>query len=599
MHRAGRGVVIRRDVYRNRMSPISPTRSGADERSPRESPLLRLARSWNAGRLSTGAVGAVSGVSVLLLALLLDDTAVAAAAIAGIALGAAASNFLRRRPARPATDELARLPVAALDARASNLALLHVNPPLEQLLGVARDAAATIDDLWAERLHELDRTRVLDEWSAWVAGSHREAFRSDYRLLAADGCTVFVEDVTIHIPAEDGRPETFRRHLLDVSRQRQLEDQLLQAQRLELLGKLAAGVAHDFNNLLAVISGYAARLTTPLPRGAQEESGIAITAAADRGASLVRQLLAFSRPQPASSRIVDLNDLVREFAPMLQRVIGEDVELELRLDSHRLPVDVHPVQIDQVLMNIAVNARDAMPQGGSLAIGTWKLDGSAIVTVSDTGLGMDATTQERIFEPFFSTKEPTRGSGLGLATAHSIVQQTGGSITVSSRPGEGTTFTVNLPLAAADATSSDDVVIESVAPDGGPETVLVVEDEPSLRELERLMLEDAGYEVLTAATAAEALLVAADNVIDLLVVDVVLPGMSGPQLVEELRARGCDLPTVFISGYGADEVSSRGISGARTAVLEKPFHPELLLRRVRDVLDAATHVGPRADSLQE
>src|SRR5262249_8769701 len=162
---------------------------------------------------------------------------------------------------------------------------------------------------------------------------------------------------------------------------------------------------HDFNNLLAVISGYAARLASPLPRDAHLESGDAIIAAAERGASLVRQLLAFSRPEPTSSRVVDLNDLIREFAPMLRRVIGEDVEFELRLDSHRLPVDVHPVQIDQVLMNIAVNARDAMPHGGRLTIATWKLDGSAVVTVSDTGLGMDRSTQERIFEPFFSTKE--------------------------------------------------------------------------------------------------------------------------------------------------------------------------------------------------
>ena len=588
---------MQRDM--RRMPALSPTRSCPDERPSRESRLLRLRSSWVARKPSTGAAVAVSGVSVLVLAVLVDDIAVAAAALAGIALGAAASRLLRRAPQPTVTGELDRLPLPALDARTSNLALLHVNPPLEKLLGVSPDGSATLDDLWTERLHELDRTRVLDEWRVWVAGSRGDAFRSEYRLLAADGRTVYVEDVTIHIPGENGRPETFRRHLLDVTRRRQLEEQLRQAQRLELLGKLAASVAHDFNNLLAVISGYAARLTTPLSRDAQEESGVAITAAADRGASLVRQLLAFSRPQPASSRVVDLNDLVREFAPMLQRVIGEDIEFELRLDSHRLPVDVHPVQIDQVLMNIAVNARDAMPHGGTLTIGTWKLDGSAIVTVADTGLGMDAPTQERIFEPFFSTKEPGRGSGLGLATAHSIVQHTGGTITVSSRPGDGTTFTVNLPLAATDETSIEDAVVVPTAPDGGAETVLVVEDEPSLRELERLMLEDAGYDVLTAANAAEALLVAADNVIDLLIVDVVLPGMSGPQLVEELGARGCDLPAVFVSGYGADEISSRGITNARTALLEKPFHPELLLRRVRDVLDAAARAVPRADALQE
>ena len=597
MHRAGRGVAIQQDIVS--MPTISPARSGADERPPGESPLLPSRPSWDARTWSTAGVVAVSGASVLILAVLVENSAVAAAAIAGIVLGAAGSKLLRRPQPQPATEELDRLPVAAFDTEASTLAVLHVNPALERLLGVSRDEAASTDELWTNRLHELDRTRVLDEWHAWLGGRRRESFRSEYRLLAQDGRTVFVEDVTVRMPAENGRPEAFRRHLLDVTRQRLLEEQLLQAQRLELLGKLAAGVAHDFNNLLAVISGYAARLASPLAREAHEESGVAITAAAERGASLVRQLLAFSRPQPAASRVVDLNDLVREFAPMLRRVIGEDVEFELRLDSHRLPVDVHPVQIDQVLMNIAVNARDAMPHGGRLTIGTWKLDGSAIVTVADTGFGMDAPTQERIFEAYFSTKDPGRGSGLGLATAYSIVQQTGGSITVSSRPGEGTTFTINLPLAEADATSIDESAVEPACPDGGPETVLVVEDEPALRELERLMLEDAGYEVLTAANAAEALLVAAENMVDLLVVDVVLPGMSGPQLVEELGARGCDLPTVFVSGYGADEVSSRWIGTERTALLEKPFHPESLLRRVRDVLDAAARSVPRADALRE
>jgi two-component system cell cycle sensor histidine kinase/response regulator CckA len=392
-------------------------------------------------------------------------------------------------------------------------------------------------------------------------------------------------------------PPMLQRHLRDVTRERQLEEQLRQAQRLELLGRVAAGIAHDFNNLLAVISGYAARLSTLPPRDARDESSHAISAAAERGASLVRQLLAFSRPQPTDSRVVDLNELVRQFAPMLRRVIGEDVEFELRLDTHRLPVEVHPVQIDQVLMNVVVNARDAMPDGGRLTISTWKLDDTAVVTVADTGLGMDATTQDRIFEPFFSTKEPGKGSGLGLSTAHGIVRHAGGSLTVSSAPREGTTFSLNLPLAAHEAPSVLDAVIESTAPDGGPETVLVVEDEAALRELESLMLEEAGYDVLTASNAAEALDVAADNVVDLLVVDVVMPGMSGPQLVEELAARGSDVPVVFISGYGADEVSSRGLLASNAALIEKPFQAEEFLRRVRDVLDSAAQRMSRLDAV--
>jgi CheY-like chemotaxis protein len=285
---------------------------------------------------------------------------------------------------------------------------------------------------------------------------------------------------------------------------------------------------------------------------------------------------------------------------MLRRVIGEDVEFELELDRGPLPVEVDPVQIDQVLMYIVVNARDAMPCGGRLKITTATalvgdpqlpqelgLDRAALVTVADTGCGMDAATQDRIFEPFFSTKEPAKGSGLGLATANDIVRRAGGSITVSSRPGEGTTFRIYLPLAAADVLPVEESEAGSTRPAGGPETVLVVEDEPALRELERLMLEEAGYDVLTAADASEALVVAAEEPVDVLVVDVVMPGMSGPELVQELAARGIDAPAVFVSGYGADEISSRGVPTAEYTIIEKPFHADVLLANVRDVLDRA------------
>jgi len=446
-------------------------------------------------------------------------------------------------------------------------------------------------------LHELDRDRVLRAWSTWISGDRAEPFRAGYRLVGTDGRESRLDDVTFFVPGDDELPPMLQRHVRDVTRERQLEEQLRQAQRLDLLGRVAAGIAHDFNNLLAVISGYAARLSTGRACETRDESGHAISAAAERGASLVRQLLAFARPQPTDSRVVDLNELVRQFAPMLRRVIGEDVELELRLDAHRLPVEVHPVQIDQVLMNVVVNARDAMPTGGQLTVSTWKLDDTAVVTVADTGVGMDASTRDRIFEPFFSTKEPGKGSGLGLSTAHGIVRHAGGSLGVSSAPGEGTTFSINLPLAAHEAPSFLDAVIESPKPAGGPETVLVVEDEAVLQELESLILEEAGYDVLTASNGAEALAVAGDHVLDLLVVDVVMPGLSGPQLVAELAARGSDVPVVFISGYGADEVSNRGLLAPNAALIEKPFHAEQFLRRVREVLDGAARALPRVDAV--
>ncbi len=528
-------------------------------------PLVRPSRSRRTKRASAAAVGAVSGVSVLVLVL----------------LGAA--------PALPGL--FAAFGLGLLAAR--------MTFPTAHGRAVVGDEryARLFDQIPLGRLHELDRERVLRAWSSWISGDRTQPFRAGYRLVGADGRDAVVDDVTSFVPGHDGLPTLLQRHLRDVTRERQLEEQLRQAQRLELLGRVAAGIAHDFNNLLAVISGYATRLSTLPPREARDESGHAISAAAERGASLVRQLLAFSRPQPTDSRVVDLNELVSQFAPMLRRVIGEDVELELRLDAHRLPVEVHPVQIDQVLMNVVVNARDAMPTGGRLTVSTWKLDETAVVTVADTGVGMDSTTQDRIFEPFFSTKEPGKGSGLGLSTAHGIVRHAGGSLTVSSTPGEGTTFGINLPLAAHEAPSFLDAVVESTTPVGGPETVLVVEDEAALRELERLMLEEAGYDVLTASNAAEALTVAGDRLLDLLVVDVVMPGLSGPQLVDELHARGYDVPVVFISGYGADEISSRGLNPTNAAVVEKPFQAEELLRRVRDVLDRAARAVTRVDAV--
>jgi hypothetical protein len=329
---------------------------------------------------------------------------------------------------------------------------------------------------------------------------------------------------------------------------------------------------------------------------AREECGRAITAAAQRGASLARQLLVFSRPEPNEPRLVDLNGVLHDFAPMLGRVIGEDVALELRLDARRLPVEVDPVRIDQVLMNIAVNARDAMPNGGRLTIETTAVEigatRAAHVTLTDTGCGMDAATQARIFDPFFSTKSPAKGTGLGLSTAAGIVEDAGGSITVSSTPGQGTTFGVFLPLAAGEPRTAVAAEREPTPAYGGSETVLVVEDEPALCELERLMLEEAGYDVLSAANAAEALVAAAEHAIDVLLVDVVMPGMSGPRLVDELAARGHDVPAVFVSGYGADEILSRGLETPANAVIQKPFGAEVLLRKVREVLDEAS-VPPR------
>jgi two-component system cell cycle sensor histidine kinase/response regulator CckA len=534
-------------------------------------------------RAGTGLAAAVGGVPVLLL------------------------RALRRPPRRGALAGpiegstrrlLDHLPHPTLVTRAADSKLLYASPRLERLLGVSPARALAEDDAWARRLHPLDRDRVLAAWRTWSSRPAGEPFRSEYRLLAADGRAVWVEDVTTRLPAGHGDEPCHVRQLLDVDARRQLEEQLRQAQRLELVGRLVGAVAHDFNNLLSVISGYSERLVSQPPGRRRDESVLAITCAAQRGASLVRQLLAFSRPQPVERRIVDLNDLVRAFTPMFGHVIGEDVHLELSLEPCALPVEVDPVQVDQVLMNLVVNARDAMPEGGILTIMTTIVAaGTAVVSVSDTGLGMDAATQRRIFDPFFTTKEPGKGSGLGLATASGIVRESGGSIAVFSAPGAGTTFDVYLPLAAGEPGTLLEARGGPAAPAGGREALLLVEDEPALRTLEQLVLEEAGYEVLAAADASEALALAGARTFDVLVVDVVMPGMSGPQLVDELVARGLGAPTVFVSGYGAAEIAHHGLP-VRSTVVQKPFDVDVLLRTVREVLDGTSGAHePHADEM--
>ena len=325
-----------------------------------------------------------------------------------------------------------------------------------------------------------------------------------------------------------------------------------------------------------MIAGYSERLVSRLPERTQRESAAAIGAAADRGTALVRQLLSFSRPQPSDRRLIDLNTLVGEFVPMLRRVIGEDIELELAFERHPLPVEVDPARIDQVLMNLVVNARDAMPYGGRLTIATAAVDvdeaagdrlvrrRTAVVTVSDTGAGMDAATRERIFEPFFTTKEPGKGSGLGLATASGIVARQTARSRCRPHPGaarrSGSTFRSPHPRLAGRQPSRSPSRRPRWA---GPRRVLLVEDEACPAGARADDARGRRLPGLAAANAAEALELAGRHAFDLLVADVVMPGMSGPQLVDELRARGCDLPTIFVSGYGSDEFSSRGVHAAR------------------------------------
>ena len=376
----------------------------------------------------------------------------------------------------------------------------------------------------------------------------------------------------------------------------QLQQDLARAQKLEAIGRLAGGVAHDFNNVLTAILGSAELLMMDTPPGehAREEVEI-IRDAAVRAQDLIRQLLAFSARQVLQPVVLDLNDLIRDLGRMLRRLIGEDLTLDTDLARDLGAVRADPGQVEQVLVNLAVNARDAMPDGGRLAIRTENVDVTdggdvpagpyALIEVTDTGTGMDAPTLARVFEPFFTTKERGKGTGLGLASVYGIVRQSGGHIAVTSTPGVGTSFRIHLPRVDAPVDTSRAARVVSV-PAAGTETLLVAEDEQMVRVLIRKVLEQAGYTVLLASGGAEALQLAArhSGPIQMLVTDVVMPGMNGRELARRLLELRPDTKVLYLSGYADDAVERHGVLDPGTAFMQKPFSPGALASRVREVL---------------
>jgi PAS domain S-box-containing protein len=385
---------------------------------------------------------------------------------------------------------------------------------------------------------------------------------------------------------------------------RHTEEQLRQSQKMEAIGQLAGGIAHDFNNLLTVISGYgelsARKLKAEDPLRLNLEE---IKKAGDRAASLTRQLLAFSRRQILQPKVLDLNQVVLDLEKMLGRLIGEDVEMRTNLAPSLGSVKADPGQIEQVLMNLAVNARDAMPQGGKLTIGTENvyLDPDyashhlavtpgpyILLAVSDTGHGMTEETKSRIFEPFFTTKEQGKGTGLGLSTVYGIVKQSGGNIWVYSEPGAGTTFKIYLPR--TDEGAGEYVRgLPATEVLKGTETVLLVEDEELVRNLVRHVLEDAGYKLLEATNGGAGLQLCDqyEAPIHLLLTDVVMPEMSGQQLAERLRKTRPGMAVLYMSGYTEDTIVHHGVLDEDVSFIEKPFNPDALARKVREVIDAS------------
>ncbi|MCG8346898.1 MAG: ATP-binding protein [Chloroflexales bacterium] len=427
-------------------------------------------------------------------------------------------------------------------------------------------------------------------------------FSGEWRHQLKDGRIIDVK-ITSHALELSGK----RAALVvaqDITEHKRLQEQLLQSQKMESVGRLAGGIAHDFNNILTVIKSYAELGLDMRDADDPERTDLKeILKAADRAAKLTRQLLAFARKQPLSPQILSLNDLIGDMDRLLRRVIGEDIELITLLDPDLGSIRADPGQIEQVIVNLAVNARDAMPEGGKLVVETRNvtLDEDYIhqhietecgeyvqIAISDTGIGMTEETMSRVFEPFFTTKEPGKGTGLGLAVSYGIVKQHGGSIWVYSEPNHGTTFKIYLPH-SADLDGEAAQLGEVLTNLRGNETIIVVEDEATVRALVVQVLRDQGYTVLEAPNGAEGLRLAqeyADATIDLLIADVVMPQMSGKMLAERLTALRQGLKVLFISGYADNAIVHHGRLDPGVLLLQKPFSPTGLIRRVREVLDS-------------
>ena len=425
--------------------------------------------------------------------------------------------------------------------------------------------------------------------------------RVEITALRRDG-SFFPIELAIS-PAKLGSDWTFNAFIRDLTEKKSLEAQLQHASKMEAVGQLAGGIAHDFNNILTVIMSYGAMLLDNIDeKDPNREDVQQIATAADRAATLTRQLLAFSRKQVMQPQVLSINKVISGIEIMLRRLIGEHIQLEVSLDQDLPPISVDPGQLEQVLVNLVVNARDAMPDGGRLLIATEssdpaleydggipRVDDDVVLVVRDTGVGMREEVQRRIFDPFFTTKERGRGTGLGLATAYGIVKQSGGEITVQSQVGKGTTFKVYFPRFVDPAGNQRGDDHSETIPRGN-ETVLLVEDDATLRKLAERILTECGYVVLPAAGGEEALEIASNSatVIDAIVTDVVMPGINGRELVERLVESRPGIATLLMSGYNDDQVLQRGVMHGETAFLQKPFSAEQFARKVRGILDRAS-----------
>ena len=467
-----------------------------------------------------------------------------------------------------------------------------VSPQIQKLLGYSSAQWLSDSTNWIRHVHPEDIEIVRAAEEATLSGN---SFRAEYRMFRRDGGMLWVNDSGSLVRGSDGE-QLLHGVLVDITEQKQMQSRLEQTERMEAVGQLASGVAHDFNNLLTIIKGYSSLLIERNPEGRDGHAAKEIRQAVDRAASLTHQLLAFSRKQTLQPRVLDLNAIVRGLEAMLRRLLTENVDLVIRTSPDIGFVKADPVQMEQVLINLVVNARDAMPKGGRLIVATAGFVGQknlgdkekifaspyATLSVSDTGIGMDAVTRARIFEPFFTTKEVGKGTGLGLATVYGIIKQSNGHIEVESEPGKGSTFRISLPN-VEHVPASPKKLMKSETPKRGSGTILLAEDEPLLRELGETILSQAGYSVITAGTSESlrALIEQHQGKVDLLLTDVVMPNISGPELVRIARERWSNLRVLFMSGYADDELQDLDRDAG---FIQKPFTPSELTAKIAEVL---------------
>jgi two-component system cell cycle sensor histidine kinase/response regulator CckA len=511
-----------------------------------------------------------------------------------------ARDITERREAQLALEEslerFRKLTEASFDAIcvSQDGIIREVNRGLIEMLGFDSE-----NEVVGQRVVDLIAPQSAEEVNERVTAN----IEGTYELVVRrrDGKTIVVE-ATAKSQTIGGNVVRITA-LRDLTERRVLEEQFRQAQKMEAVGRLAGGVAHDFNNLLTVITGFTDMLLAKFGNGDPRRADLEeVRKAAEAAATLTRQLLAFSRQQVIEPKVVVLEDVVRQTQKLLTHLIGEDIELATQFGSQPCVVCIDPGQLEQVIMNLVVNSRDAMPTGGKLTIETAVVDLDedyasahwpattgryAMLAVSDTGVGMDESIRGKIFEPFFTTKEPGKGTGLGLATVYGIVKQSGGFVWAYSEPGKGATFKVYLPLWAEASPPTRELPPRLSSPCGA-ETVLLVEDSQSVRRIVRRTLEQGGYNVIDAPSGKAALELAArlDRPVDLLLTDVVMPDMSGRVLAEEFAALQPNTKVLYMSGYTDDAVIRHGILRAKTHFLQKPFTPLALATRMREVLDS-------------